>query len=587
MSFIQLQQAKSRDNTRVLTYVNLAMSVRKPGDKYPRQQRIYLGNLMPDGKTVSVSKRFAGDSGQAVPLKELKRRAKDGEDVAGWLAKMARATLIAATDSTPESVPVAEPIDAPKAVEEVGQPHVLGAIAGDLGLTKCLQESFGTSEGKALLMLAEHQVAEGRPLYMAQGWLGDIALAKEVEEFDFSSVGLSKFMANIGQESAEREMFFKRWADACGKPSSLIFDTTSLSTYSGRLSLAEWGYNRDDEALPQVNFSLVSGRERDLPLFYRLVPGSIPDVVQLKHTATRLQDLGINEFTCSLDRGFYSASNIRHLLAEKIGFVLGASFSSRQAKDLIRKHRAALNSPKQSIPFAGRVMRHIKAQWQADLGEGKKETLAAHIYLDPERRASGVGSVERRIFEMESRLNQEVSKGRIASLVDAKAWIQGHGGLLASGVTVKRKADGSMAVERCPHAIALLTGNKGYTIVLTSKKEASGEEILTDYRARDGIEKMFDILKNETAQNRVRSGQDTIAAGRLFLAFLGLILYRALENRMRDADILRLHSVAEVMAEVRKIRAIRTATGRRMLLEMTKKQRDLLAALRISPPAEV
>jgi transposase len=33
---------------------------------------------------------------------------------------------------------------------------------------------------------------------------------------------------------------------------------------AGDLELAEWGYNRDGESLPQINLALVSKRNREL-----------------------------------------------------------------------------------------------------------------------------------------------------------------------------------------------------------------------------------------------------------------------------------------------------------------------------------
>lgn len=579
MSFIQLQQAKSCKDGRVLTYVNLAESVRKPGAKHPQQKRIYLGLLMNDGDKVKLSKRFAGGSGTEVSLSEIKKRVKAGENVSAWLMRTGRSELSVAAghQNNEESIP--------KSVEIVGQTYLMGNMASEIKLTDCLINTFGETNGQALLALAEHQVAEGRPLYLAKNWIEESAIPKDIASFDFSSVGLSGFMEQIGGMSKEIETFFKNWADACGKPSSLIFDTTSLSTYASRLSLAEWGYNRDGDSLQQINFSLVSGRENNLPLFYRLVPGSIPDVTLLRQTVTRLQDIGIKEFTCALDRGFYSAGNVRALLTENIDFVLGAPLSCSQARELIQKHKTVLASIKRSISFQGRVLRHIEDVWSVDLGKGQTRQIVAHIYLDPERRTEAVTSIERRVFQLERKLQEEIKAGHIEDLQEAKEWVAKHAGLLISTLSVQRNEDSSLQVERCPHAIALLTAHKGYTIIITNKENISGEKIISDYRARDTIEKMFDILKNETSQNRIRSGKDEVAAGRLFLAFLGMIIHQSLENRLKLANLIKYYSVAEVLSELRKVKSITTAVGRKLLLEITKKQKDLFTALGVDLPS--
>lgn len=91
-----------------------------------------------------------------------------------------------------------------------------------------------------------------------------------------------------------------------GTDSTLIYDITSLSSYSQFISLLEHGYNRDGLDLPQVNFSLILDTTQAIPVMYDLYPGSIVDVVTLKNTLYRVRSLGIKEYTLILDRDFFS-----------------------------------------------------------------------------------------------------------------------------------------------------------------------------------------------------------------------------------------------------------------------------------------
>ncbi|MBF0202572.1 MAG: IS1634 family transposase [Desulfamplus sp.] len=404
-----------------------------------------------------------------------------------------------------------------------------------------------------------------------------------MSNFDFTSVGLSNFMNTTGRETGKTEEFFKLWVERCGKPSSLIFDTTSISTY-GNLLQAEWGYNRDGDSLPQVNFTLVSGREQGLPLFYRLVPGSVPDVKLVQHTVMRLEDFGMKNFKCALDRGFYSAGNVRTLLEDKTGFVLGTPMSCNQTRDLIKKHKAAMSSPKASIMFQGNVVRHAKDKWVVDMGKGEKMEIAAHVYMDPKRRADAVASIERTVFELENKLSEEIADGRVSNIFEGKEWINQKAGLLKGCLSVEQDADGSIKVSRCVHTIATITGKKGHFVVITDDDNCSGEVVLADYRSRDSIEKLFDILKNETEQHRVRSGKEHVGAGRLFLAFISMILHREMENRLRLAKQLKNYTVSEVLSEMRKLKAVKTPAGRVLLMEITKRQRKLFAAMKMAEP---
>ena len=106
--------------------------------------------------------------------------------------------------------------------------------------------------------------------------------------------------------------------------------------------------------MPQENLALVCDRSDGMPLFCRLVPGSVPDVVTLDATARILRALGLKDIEFALDRGFYSNSNARELLLKGHHFTLGVLLSCKQSTDLVARHRAALNSPKRSIFHEGR-----------------------------------------------------------------------------------------------------------------------------------------------------------------------------------------------------------------------------------------
>ena len=127
--------------------------------------------------------------------------------------------------------------------------------------------------------------------------------------------------------------------------------------------------------------------------------------------------------------------------------------------------------------------------------------------------------------------------------------------------------------------MALAAARMGFTLVLTSDRDCPREEVLARYRGRDRVEKLLDTLKNEDGQHRLRTGNDRAVAGRLFVAFLALVLHSELEGRLRDAGLLRKISVVQFLAQMRKIKSVRLASGRRHLLEITKRNRQLLAAV--------
>ena len=94
-------------------------------------------------------------------------------------------------------------------------------------------------------------------------------------------------------------------------------------------------------------------------------------------------------------------------------------------------------------------------------------------------------------------------------------------------------------------------------------------------------EKLFDAFKTEHGQYRLRTASDDSVQGRFFLGFATLALRAELEKRMRAAGLHKTMTDAAVLDELGKAKALVTRRGNRILLEVSKKQRTLLAALKL------
>ena len=101
---------------------------------------------------------------------------------------------------------------------------------------------------------------------------------------------------------------------------------------------------------------------------------------------------------------------------------------------------------------------------------------------------------------------------------------------------------------------------------------------------KDAVEKVFDVIKNEDGQGRLHTGNPDRAEGRLFLAFVAAILHVLLEKRMAAAGLTKLRSVAEALAMLRKVKRIHFESGHSRVLEIPKRTRKLLEAMKLPVP---
>lgn len=112
------------------------------------------------------------------------------------------------------------------------------------------------------------------------------------------------------------------------------YDSTSISSYSETLAQIQYGKNKEDDQLPQLNLLLVFGEESGLPFYYRKLAGNIPDSKTVKHLLEDLDILGFGKTKFVMDRGFYSEDNINGLYRGHIKFLVGTKLSLK----FIRKH---------------------------------------------------------------------------------------------------------------------------------------------------------------------------------------------------------------------------------------------------------
>lgn len=105
------------------------------------------------------------------------------------------------------------------------------------------------------------------------------------------------------------------------------YDTTSISSYSEVLKQAQYGNNKEDDRLPQINLALVFGEKSGLPFYYRKFAGNIPDVKTVQNLLCDLSVLGFDKAKLVMDRGFYNKANINARLKEHLKFIVAAKVS--------------------------------------------------------------------------------------------------------------------------------------------------------------------------------------------------------------------------------------------------------------------
>jgi transposase len=451
---------------------------------------------------------------------------------------------------------------------EHGRVDALRYLAEKSGLSSCLTSVFEKDLADKILGLAMFQVCESSSLYLTSEWCAETNL-----ELELSSASVSRALYAIGHHDSAIQAFFAKWIDVNGKPTSLIHDTTSISSYSNAIDEVEWGYNRDEENLPQINLAMVVERTARVPLWYRIIPGSIPDVSSLKKTCEIVRELGIEKFSFSLDRGFFSASNINTMISEKLGFIIGVPCHHSQPSELICANYERLMSIDNITIINGHRVRYANCIYRLAITDSEFTDICGHIFVDLERREYFLKKIETGVAEIKAKSRAV----EFSTEIQAKAWIKDVSGPLNKYFTVS-EIDNRYTVALNKEKYGCDYKKFGVMMVLTSETNSNHEQVLSDYRCRDIVEKVFDKLKNGIGFNRIRCSSNDNAEGRVFVAFIATILRISFENRLKKHVLLKKYSIDEALAILKKVKSIVLPNGKIVKREIPAKCREILDA---------
>jgi len=464
-------------------------------------------------------------------------------------------------------------VEKPRCALDWGDVYVIEQILVELKLKEILNQIF-RKEKNLLLSLAINRVIGGVSLSNFQSWYDSTYLKVLYPIKDgLSSQSLSRSLERLGREDRKvLEFFLSWWEERKETERTLFYDITSLSSYSNSINLLEYGYNRDNERLPQINVGLVAVSESNLPLYYKIFPGSIPDVKTLKNLTTEIKILGKGKPLLILDKGFYSIGNLEELKQQGWKFIMPLPFSRKIARSLIRKERKNLDSPKNLKKYQDGFIQVMKGQIQIG-----KEKFYYYLYHDLERETREKIKFYKKLSEIEEMLEErQIKKGD-----NPKQLFKDIARTFSVYLSYTVK-ENYFQIKRKERIIGDLLTRLGKEILLSSQ-DLPWDLPISLYRGKEKIEKMFRTIKNELSGLPLRVHKEETLKGYLFVTFLSLIIYFSLLNRMRETKLLKKISMENLFLELRKLRWVEfKKTG--YLTEISKTQTEIFQQLGILMP---
>ena len=343
----------------------------------------------------------------------------------------------------------------------------------------------------------------------------------------------------VGRDESLIQSFFSMRLAHLDEKVLLAYDSTTVSTYSGQISEARYGFNKAHDGLETVKLlSLYSIKTRQ-PVAFTKQPGNQPDVLTIENALKQLQVLGITKAEIVTDNGYYSEKNLAELLHAHFDFITLIKANIKWVRKELDNHLDEFRTTGSACPFdinthGITVMRMQEfsrsrkyASSKKDLAEGDEETfrrrIYLHLYFNPLRRVEQDTVFDRDIFELKTLIEDGATEEDLSDSAVEKARRFLHIRRYGSKCTVTFN-EKEIAQQKKYH---------GY-FALVSNCEKDPFECLLKYRQRETIEFFFESGKQRADGNRTGVWSSECLMGRMFVQFVALCYYEYLSEQLRQ-----------------------------------------------------
>ena len=320
----------------------------------------------------------------------------------------------------------------------------------------------------------------------------------------------------------------------------LAYDISTISSYSQCLKQVQYGKNKENDRLPQINLALVFGEQSNLPFYYRKLSGNIPDVVTLKTLLADLKALGYNSLNMVMDRGFYSEANVNALYKDHLKFLLAASTSLKLIRRELDRVKDELDSYSNYNENHHVYAMTVISEWdytqerpyKGDTLEEKRR-IYIHLYFNAEKAAADRTVLEDKI----TALRHELLEGRLIPEHETqykKYFIEKETPVRGRSATVDDEA------------VRKARSYYGY-FALVSNVKMDAITALETYRNRDLVEKAFGNLKEKLNLRRALVSSETSLSGKIFVEFVALIYLSYIKKQMQDNNLFKEYTLQQVL----------------------------------------
>lgn len=206
-----------------------------------------------------------------------------------------------------------------KGIYEYGNIKFVMDVLEENKLLKVLKNIF-PYHWKDILVFAMNRLIDPRPIKAIPHWYEKTYLVKQLN-FSISPKSISKTLTTVGSDWNSQHEFFQRLKQ---EGETVLYDGSLIFSSSKNNSLLEYGYNKEHFLLKQANILLAFSHDRFIPIFLRVIPGSIREINTID---ILLKEIGKNVVLIA-DKGFGSENVFKKIMG--VGFIIPLKRNSKK-----------------------------------------------------------------------------------------------------------------------------------------------------------------------------------------------------------------------------------------------------------------
>ena len=386
-----------------------------------------------------------------------------------------------------------------------------------------------------------------------------------------------------GIKESHRMKLLSLRAARVGSEELCAVDTTSRSAYGSSLADTKWGHNKEGMPLEQTNEVVVYTLTQHMPIYYRTLPGNIPDSRTMDAVILDVEHAGFPNVIFITDRGYVGARVLELFIAKGIRAIMAVKVGQEPVLGKIRE-LGQFSAKPEGMEFDAENKVYSKQydlEYEIKTAHGikKADRLKLNLYFEPSVRGQQIIATDMKVKGQDEALKVMQQAGE--EVPDADVLGREYS-FFKVELSEDKKIKG-YELNKKKYDEAVLTA--GFFAIMTLKLDMMPTQAMDSYKLRDEQEKYNQLMKSETASDRQRNWSEDGKTGRLFILFVSLIMSSYLRHTWKTTFLKKqFPSSLDVLDEMRSIRCIEHSGHAKMITPFVGAQADICKAFGFDIP---